>query len=76
MLLLGVTFVDVREIGRLKIRGIFEQIEMGSKLLKIDNSVVIIHETENHVPAYSSFLQVRFCNIDHISFKAMKSSIV
>lgn len=42
MLFLGVTFVDIIEKGILKVKGIFDMIEMGRKLHEIDDSVDII----------------------------------
>ncbi|XP_010442810.1 PREDICTED: uncharacterized protein LOC104725781 [Camelina sativa] len=39
----GVTLVDIKEKGILKVKGIFGKIVMGSKLYEIDNSVDIIN---------------------------------
>ncbi|KAG7605841.1 hypothetical protein ISN45_At05g048200 [Arabidopsis thaliana x Arabidopsis arenosa] len=41
----GVTFVDIKEKGILKVKGKFQKIQMGGKLYEIDKSVDIINPT-------------------------------
>jgi hypothetical protein len=45
---------------------------MGSTLLKVDKSVVIIHPPKNHNPVFSSFLQ----NIEVFKFKVLSENIL
>ncbi|XP_023633390.1 uncharacterized protein LOC17876148 [Capsella rubella] len=54
----GVTFVDIKEKGILKVKGIFDKIEMGSKLQEIDKSVDIINQMgkpgQSRIPGLST----------------------
>ncbi|XP_010442811.1 PREDICTED: uncharacterized protein LOC104725783 [Camelina sativa] len=47
-MLSGVTLVDIEEIGIIKVKGIFDKIEMRSKLQEIDSSVDIIIPVPEH----------------------------
>jgi len=72
LLLLGVTFVDIKEKGILKVKGKFDKIDMGSKLHEKDKSVDIINPNGNRgqyrIPGYTTVynylttpkIQVRF----------------
>ncbi|EOA14180.1 hypothetical protein CARUB_v10027330mg [Capsella rubella] len=65
-MLLGVTLVDISEKGILKVKGLFDKIEMGSKLREIDNSISIIIGRPMHsvmIPPKPKF-EVKFNDFD------------
>ncbi|XP_010445189.1 PREDICTED: uncharacterized protein LOC104727813 [Camelina sativa] len=80
----GVTYVDIKEKGILKVKGIFDKMELGRKLQEIDDSVDIINPMGNpgqsRIPGlstvYSYLTTPKVQEILVFKFKVLNESII